>query len=128
MADDAGVLLVDDDAAIRLAVEELLVDEGYTVHAAQNGSEALSLLREARLLPAVILLDLMMPVMDGWSFRRAQVCDPRLAPIPVVVLSADAGMARNVAALDVDGVLAKPLRLETLLTTVARYCAPRRPW
>ena len=115
--------MVDDDEAIRLTVKELLAEEGYSVRGASNGSEALAILRETSPLPAVILLDLMMPVMDGWTFRRAQADDPRLAAIPVVVLTAAASIARELRELAVDALLAKPLRLETLLATVARYCS-----
>jgi CheY-like chemotaxis protein len=118
----SGVLVIDDDEAIREAVEELLVDEGYSVRAAGNGSEALALLRSSPRLPCVILLDLMMPVMDGFAFRRTQAQDPRLADIPVVVISADSTVTRKASELSVQAALAKPLRLETLLSTVARYC------
>jgi CheY-like chemotaxis protein len=118
-----GVLVVDDDAAIRLAVQELLAEEGYAVRAAQNGSDALDLLRLDHPLPALILLDLRMPVMDGWAFRRQQAADTRLASIPVVVLTADGTVAARVAEMNVAGALAKPLRLEALLSAVARHCS-----
>jgi CheY-like chemotaxis protein len=121
--DESAVLIVDDDPAIRHTLQELLVEEGYQVSAAGNGKEALALLRQSPALPSVILLDLRMPVMDGRAFRLHQNADPRLAPIPVVVLTADAGMARQVADLDVAAALTKPLRLEVLLSTVARYCS-----
>jgi CheY-like chemotaxis protein len=116
------VLVVDDDAAIRHTVQEILSDEGYAVRAAENGREALEVLRTIDSLPGIILLDLRMPVMDGWSFRQQQRADPRLASIPVLVLSADGAMAARLAELDVAGALAKPLRLEALLSAVARHC------
>ncbi|MFL5262818.1 MAG: response regulator [Anaeromyxobacteraceae bacterium] len=115
------VLVVEDDFAIRETLRELLEDEGYEVSWASNGREALELL--AHRAPRVILLDLMMPVMDGWEFRVAQQRDPALARIPVVVISADHGLDQKVAALAVDGWLAKPFELDALLTTVRRYAA-----
>jgi CheY-like chemotaxis protein len=117
------VLVVDDDRAIRVTVQEILSDEGYAVRAVENGREALEVLRATEALPAIILLDLRMPVMDGWSFRQQQKADPRLAAIPVLVLSADGAMATRLAELDVAGALAKPLRLEALLSAVARHCS-----
>src|SRR5690349_16993945 len=85
------VLVVDDDADIRETVSLILEDEGYEVQSAQDGAAALGVLR-AGPLPDVILLDLMMPVMNGWQFREQQTRDPRLAAIPVVVLSADSSL------------------------------------
>jgi two-component system, OmpR family, response regulator CpxR len=115
------VLVVEDDFAIRETLRELLEDEGYDVSWASNGREALELL--AHRAPRVILLDLMMPVMDGWEFRVAQQKDPALARIPVVVISADHALDQKVAALAVDGWLAKPFELDALLTTLRRYAA-----
>jgi CheY-like chemotaxis protein len=115
------VLVVEDDFAIRETLRELLEDEGYDVSWASNGREALELL--AHRAPRVILLDLMMPVMDGWEFRVAQQKDPALARIPVVVISADHALDQKVAALAVDGWLAKPFELDALLTTLRRYTA-----
>jgi len=87
VATTKAVLLVEDEPAIALSLGDALREEGLAVATAQNGLEALQLLRNG-LRPSVILLDLMMPVMDGASFREAQRRDPRLAAIPVVVLSA----------------------------------------
>jgi CheY-like chemotaxis protein len=81
------VLIVEDERAARLGMEEILHVAGYAPVCAPNGQEALDLLRSG--VPArAILLDLMMPVMDGWAFRREQLRDPYLAHIPVIVLSA----------------------------------------
>jgi CheY-like chemotaxis protein len=81
------VLIVEDETAARTGMEQILRHAGYSPVSAPNGQEALDLLRAG--VPArVILLDLMMPVMDGWQFRREQLRDPRLAHIPVIVLSA----------------------------------------
>jgi CheY-like chemotaxis protein len=83
-----AILLVDDDKDVRSALSELLREEGYSVETAPNGREALARLRAGSIHPAVILLDLMMPGMDGWDFRSEQMRDPRIASVPVVVVSA----------------------------------------
>ena len=92
---------------------------GTGVSAAANGAEALGHLRAAE-LPCVILLDLMMPVMDGWEFRRRQQEDPRLAPIPVVVITA-AGDHRA-SSISVQRILPKPLHLDAVLDALLEYC------
>jgi CheY-like chemotaxis protein len=81
------VLVVEDEAAARAGMEQLLRGAGYDAVGASNGQAALDLLRSG-IRPRAILLDLMMPVMDGWAFRREQLRDPHLAHIPVIVLSA----------------------------------------
>jgi CheY-like chemotaxis protein len=81
------VLIVEDERAARTGMEKILLLAGYAPVSAANGQEALDLLR-AGVPASVILLDLIMPVMDGWAFRREQLRDPRLAHIPVIVLSA----------------------------------------
>jgi CheY-like chemotaxis protein len=86
-ADDETVLIVDDDASVLDALGELLESEGYAVVTALNGREALERLRGG-LRPCVILLDLMMPVMDGWDFRQEQVKDRDLKDIPIVIVTA----------------------------------------
>jgi|KBSMisStandDraft_5_1062788.scaffolds.fasta_scaffold146945_2 CheY-like chemotaxis protein len=83
-----AILIVDDDNDVRSALSELLEEEGFSVEGAPNGREALARLRGGTVHPAVILLDLMMPGMDGWDFRSEQMRDPRLAAVPVVVVSA----------------------------------------
>ena len=113
------VLVVDDDADIRDALCELLEDEGYRAISAANGQEALANLSTGE-LPCVILLDLMMPVMDGWEFRRRQQEDPRLAQVPVVVITA-AGKY-GTSSIDAAHVLPKPLRLELVLEALQQYC------
>jgi CheY-like chemotaxis protein len=114
-------MVVEDDFAIRETLRELLEDEGYRVLWASNGQEALALLEHRS--PRLILLDLMMPVMDGREFRLAQRSDPALARIPVVVISADHALEQKVAGLAVDGWLAKPFELDALLATLQRYAA-----
>ncbi|HEY7370976.1 MAG TPA: response regulator [Polyangia bacterium] len=83
-----AILIVDDDNDVRSALSEMLEEEGFSVEGAHNGREALARLRDSTVHPAVILLDLMMPGMDGWDFRSEQMRDPKLATVPVVVVSA----------------------------------------
>lgn len=117
------VLLVDDDPSIREVLAELLEDEGYTVARATDGADALRLLRQQQEPPCLILLDLMMPTMNGWEFRDAQRRDPALAPIPVIAISAHADIELAAAQLDAAGCLAKPVDIERLLSTVEHFCA-----
>jgi len=83
-----AILIVDDDNDVRAALSELLEAEGFAVEGAADGRMALAHLRAAKVHPAVILLDLMMPGMDGWDFRNEQMRDPQLAAVPVVIVSA----------------------------------------
>jgi signal transduction histidine kinase/DNA-binding response OmpR family regulator len=114
------VLVVDDDADTRNSVAEILEAHGYRVHVASNGQEALDTLRGEGPRPGLILLDMMMPVMDGSTFRSEQQRDPALSAIPVVVFSAYGSVARTAANLRAAGYLAKPLTMDSLLQTIAR--------
>jgi signal transduction histidine kinase len=117
-----SLLVVEDDADIREALDGLLSMEGFRVTGCSNGREALEWLRGS-IKPDVILLDLMMPVMDGWQFRVAQKEDPELATIPVLALSADA--TAKAAAIDADAYLRKPVDYETLVDTIDRLLVAR---
>ena len=118
MAREEYILVVDDDEDLREVVAEILRESGQRIVTAANGKEALELLQRN---PAarVILLDLMMPVMNGSEFRAQQVRDPRLASIPVVVLSADDQCGRKARRLGARGFLRKPMTIDKLLDTVA---------
>lgn len=118
---DRTVMVVEDDAAIRDAILEILESEGYEPFAVRNGAEALAVLRRGWVEPALILLDLMMPVMDGWQFREAQLRDPALAAIPVIVMSAS-----DPAGISADARVTKPIELDLLLATIARVATPDR--
>lgn len=107
------LLIVDDDADVREALASVLEDEGYKVLIAESGRAALETLRRGA-RPTLILLDLMMPVMDGYEFRARQLQDPDLAKIPVVVLTAGA-MDPRVEALGAVRSFRKPVSLERLL-------------
>ena len=111
------VLLVDDDAAVRRTIARFLASEGFAVVEAGNGLEALTYLRTGA-GASVIVLDLRMPVMDGWTFRREQRLDPALDRIPVVVLSgADADRFPELEAAE---VFEKPVRMSQLAEAVRR--------
>src|SRR5258706_7308950 len=111
------LLLVEDDGELRSSLSELLLSDGYDVVQASNGSEALDRLRTTP-TPDLILLDLMMPVKDGWQFRVEQKRDPALAAIPVVALSADD--TPKAAAIDAEAYIRKPFLYPALAETVRR--------
>jgi CheY-like chemotaxis protein len=113
------VLIVEDDADLREMMAQLLSLEGYQTATVANGREALEYLHNGE-VPDLILLDLMMPVMDGWEFRRRQEADPALANVPVVILSAlDQNRAADVTAA---AFLKKPLDFDRLLQLVRSFC------
>jgi two-component system chemotaxis response regulator CheY len=115
------VLIVEDQPDLRESLADLLELQGYRVDTAANGQEALAHLRGAS-PPQVILLDLRMPVMDGWAFRHEQQQSPALAVIPVVVVSGEADVGKEARALHAAGHLVKPIDLEALLDLLTRYC------
>ncbi len=116
------VLVVEDDPDISDAIAQVLEDHDYVAKVAENGATALAQLRASEHKPCVILLDLMMPVMDGVRFRTLQRDDPSLRSIPVVVLSAHARAGAIAQELDAAGFIGKPVELVDLLATVRRFC------
>jgi CheY-like chemotaxis protein len=123
MTDDKKrILVVEDDQYIRDSLAELLQDEGYSVSVARDGQEGLDALAQTT-LPDLILLDLMMPVKDGFQFRAEQRQDPRLAKIPVVIFSADTGVNQPHAQFEGAAILKKPVDLDALLSMVKQFCA-----
>lgn len=116
------MLVVEDDPDSRDALAGMLEDEGYEVMRAANGFEALRQLGNNEGRCNLILLDLMMPVMNGWDFRRKQKEAPTLASIPVVLMSAGARLAAATGDLDAAGYITKPVEMSDLLDTVRRYC------
>ncbi len=117
------ILVVEDDPDIRAAVGEILILVGYDVAEARDGVEALNRARER--VPDVILLDLMMPNLDGWAFRDAQRADPLLAAVPVVVMTAcDVRQQHGFGAV---AYVQKPFELDDLLRVVHRCCSAFPP-
>jgi len=116
-----SVLVIEDDFDIRQTLREVLEEEGITVATAENGADALNMLRKVR--PELILLDLNMPVMDGVEFREAQARDPSLRQIPTVVLSAVDRINERAAEVSPAAAVRKPIRLAELLSVVKRYTA-----
>ena len=115
------VLVVDDDRDIRDSLIEMLEDQGYLALGAANGVEALEVMRRSAEPPCLILLDLMMPMMDGWEFRQAQLANPAWTEIPVIVISAYADVDAHARALAAEH-LRKPLAAQLLLEAVRRHC------
>lgn len=114
------ILVVDDDSSIREMISQALEDEGYRVHSAAHGLEALDYLKTSPELPCLIVLDLKMPIMDGAEFRQQQRQDARLAKIPVLLLTADQNSHQDRARLGAVKILNKPVKLATLLETIQR--------
>lgn len=109
------VLIVEDETDIRESLGELLEHEGFAVMQAENGRVAVETLQAATALPNVILLDLMMPEMDGEQFRRHQLGDPRLASIPIVIMSAAREIKEAGERMHAFAVLKKPMSIDTLV-------------
>jgi CheY-like chemotaxis protein len=120
---DRNILVVDDDASIRDSLGDVLRDEGYTVMTAANGRDALTHLQQNRESPpALILLDLMMPVMDGLSFLDSYGQDASLPSVPVVVMSANIASTGGHHRKDILLYMKKPLDIDRLLETVGVWC------
>ena len=119
------ILLVDDEASVREVSEALLQAEGYRVVCAVDGRDALAILR-AGLRPCIIILDLMMPVMDGWDFRSEQLKDPELLKIPTIVYSAVGEIREAVETLNVAGGFEKG-DFDEMLRFVEQFCPNRAP-
>lgn len=116
------VLIVEDHDDTRAMVADLLSGAGYVVVTAENGRRGLEVLRAAS--PCLIVLDLTMPIMSGWEFRRAQLglADEHLASVPVLVMTALPNPERAAADLGAAGVIPKPLDLDRLLAAVRAHC------
>lgn len=122
-----NVLIVEDDADTRELLASLLSTEGFHTVAAEDGLEALHLLRTVRRrapnVPCLVLLDLTMPRLGGNEFRRAQLGDPTVASVPVAVISGASDLEKRAEALGAVATLTKPIDFEALLEIVRRYCA-----
>jgi CheY-like chemotaxis protein len=113
----ATILIIDDDAASREALAEVLTDEGYKVATASDGADGLAYLEQGH-RPKVILLDLMMPGLDGWDFRAEQKRSADFAQIPVIAISAAGKL------MDADHTLRKPIDVDVLLNLLRTVVAP----
>jgi CheY-like chemotaxis protein len=117
------ILIVEDDRDTATSVAEILEVEGYKTMVVSDGAEALAALRRDNQACA-ILLDLRMPNMDGWEFRREQLQDRAMASIPVIAFTADIDVKIAASALGAAGRLAKPTEISALLDEVERVCGP----
>jgi CheY-like chemotaxis protein len=122
-----NVLIVEDDPETREMLTVMLVTEGFHAVGAEDGLEALHLLRTVRHrapeVPCLVLLDLKMPRLGGGEFRRAQLGDPTVASVPVAVMSGAIDAEQRAQALGAVATLTKPIDLEVLLQVVKRFCA-----
>ena len=116
------ILVVEDDADIAEAMVAILEGEGYAVVHASDGEEALRVLRDG-LRPSLIVLDLLMPRMDGLQFRRVQQSDPNISRVPVVVVSGVAYMVNEIRSMGVARWFQKPVDVDALLDAVSDLCA-----
>lgn len=117
---EQNILLIEDDLDINEAIQSILKDENFKVDAVFNGKEALDYLKNSHHNPSLILIDLMMPLMNGLQFREAQLQDPRIANIPTVMLSASNNF-EDINKLKFQGYLPKPLDLDSLINIVRKF-------
>lgn len=115
------LLIIDDTLEMHSLLRTLLTEEGYVVHCVSNGQAALRYLRSVEELPGLIFLDLMMPIMDGYEFREAQLSDPRLANTPVVIITADGQIQSKKDKIHAVDSLKKPIDVDIMLQVIARY-------
>jgi CheY-like chemotaxis protein len=114
------VLIVDDEPDVHMLLADLLQREGYDVAVASDGAAALTYLRETDVLPCLILLDLVMPNVDGWAFIEQRHADPRLAAIPVVLISGQVATRETSRSLGLAGYIEKPIGVRNLRDVLAR--------
>lgn len=123
--DGREIMIVEDDVGVRDGLAELLEGEGYLVLRAANGREAFDRLRGDDPVPALIIVDLLMPVMGGHEFCSVIKSDPDLAGIPLIVMSADGRLGERAGDVEADAYLKKPLDMRALLTAVGHHCVAR---
>jgi CheY-like chemotaxis protein len=115
------ILIIDDDPDLRGALAALLENQGYSVVEAEDGRDGLERLRSSDTF-CLIVLDLFMPGMNGWAFRVEQMKDPRLAAIPVLVITADSIAAKRAIALGMVAAMTKPVEFDRVLQIIRRHC------
>jgi CheY-like chemotaxis protein len=116
-----SVLVVEDDSDIREALQEAIEFFQYTCEGVGNGQEALDYLAKNP-APQMIILDLMMPTMNGYQFRTQQLLDPKIANIPVVVISADGRIMEKFRKVGVNAGISKPISMDQLESVIDRFC------
>lgn len=116
-----SILIVEDSLDIQESLKQLFESENYDVQIASHGQEALDYLRSGAKHPNIILLDLMMPIMDGYEFRKIQYLDEALSRIPVVIMTADGHVEEKSAKLGGAAFLKKPVDIDIILNTVYKY-------
>ena len=122
----APVLVIDDNQDIREGWAKVLQAEGFAVVTAQHGREALTMLRDG-LKPCIIIIDLMMPVMNGFEFRFEQLRDPGLAHIPVIACSGITDTAQTAKHLKPNACMQKPAEVSHLVALVRQHCLKPDP-
>ena len=115
------IYIIEDDLAIRSLLIELLESEGYQVGSAGNGQEAIDFLSQSKKLPALILVDLAMPIKGGLQFRKEQKALENLATIPTIMMSASGDEGRSIAESEMSGFLTKPIDLNLFLETIGAH-------
>ena len=118
------IMLIEDDQDIRETMVEVLEMENYSVVSATHGREALAILDGPSPLPSVILLDLMMPVMNGWEFLNERSTRPKLKDIPVIIVSAAGDKAKTAVC---DAFIKKPVELDVLFDTIKKFVNQKPP-
>jgi CheY-like chemotaxis protein len=117
-----SILIVEDDKEIRQTLIDILEGEGHKVLSAHNGQVALDILHSTEELPGLVILDLMMPVMDAYGFRKEQMKDEKLASVPTVLFSADGRLAQKAALGGFSEFIKKPAELDDLFALAEKYC------
>ena len=115
----SSILIVEDEDSIRQTLCDVFELKGFAVYSASNGEEGITELRKMPKKPCVVLLDLMMPVKNGWNFLDVQRNDPALSDIPVIICSAYEESAKSIHC---DAYVAKPLQLATLFAAIEKFC------
>jgi CheY-like chemotaxis protein len=116
------ILVIEDDEVIRETMRELLEAEGFDVECAADGHEAIQALRMNPPLPSLILLDMTMPVKDGFQFREEQQLDEKLARIPVLVMTADGNVETKALKVNAIGFIKKPFDINYIVKMVRQHC------
>jgi len=116
------VLIVEDDPSTAAALADIIRLAGHEPVVAENGQKALDILNAGEVEICLVVLDLMMPVMDGWELRKRMVADPRLASLPVIVVTADANARKRAEQAQAVQFLTKPIEPSVLLETIDQHC------